>query len=109
MTTTTITELPYLARRVLRIVAEHSSICHHLLSKAAALDADMREQTDLLLQMRLITRQSPRHNFVVTDAGRECVKADAVAGPQKAEPRTFVRIGCYSGAELGYRGRQAAP
>ena len=112
MTTTTIAELPYLARRVLRIVAKHGSVCLEILRRSAALNgADLREQTNLLLALGLVTREGVHHNFVITDAGRECAEPhhvepvlEVVAAPQKAAPRTFVRAGSYSGAELGYRG-----
>ena len=110
--------LPYLARRVLRIVAEHQHINRNALTKQSDLTStELQTAIDVLLQHQLIVRAA--HCYDITKAGLDCVKPDrpstniADAGldcvkPDRpsthiAAPRNFTATGTYRGEELRHR------
>lgn len=69
---TQMTELPYLVRRVLRIVASHGRIKALQLELEADLDHGISSETSLLIMRRLIDRNQDG-TYSITDAGAECV------------------------------------
>jgi hypothetical protein len=76
-------DLPYLVRRVLRLVAQHSSIPELELEVLADLDQGIHSETSLLIMHGLIARR-PDRSYWVTEAGAECVKTD----PQRRADHT---------------------
>lgn len=70
-----IADLPYLARRVLRIVAAHQEIGVTALEREADLDRCMsaREQADLLILFGLVARSCCGQQYSITEAGALCV------------------------------------
>lgn len=69
---TTMEDLPYLARRVLRIVASHQSITSLELEVEADLDAGIHSETSLLMMFGLIQRNQ-NGTFSITVDGAQCV------------------------------------
>lgn len=71
-------ELPFLCRRVLRIVAENPRICHADLYLQADLGACPRPQADELILYGLIERQGQR--YTLTTAGLRCLQHSPAPG-----------------------------
>ncbi|MEP6770262.1 MAG: hypothetical protein ABI893_00585 [Polaromonas sp.] len=71
-TSTQMSELPYLVRRVLRIVCSHGSIKALQLEQEADLDCGISTETSLLIMRRLIDRNQDG-TYSITPAGVECV------------------------------------
>lgn len=69
---TAMTELPYLVRRVLRIVARHKIISAIDLDQSADLDEGIHSETSLLIMRGLIDRKQDG-TYSITPAGAECV------------------------------------
>ncbi|MDP3228477.1 MAG: hypothetical protein Q8N13_10950 [Acidovorax sp.] len=69
---TKMTDMPYLVRRVLRIIARHQVIKAIELEIEADLDHGISTETSLLIMRRLIDRNQDG-TYSITPAGAQCV------------------------------------
>ena len=79
----TMAELPYLVRRVLRLVGQHSSIPELELEVIADLDQGIHSETSLLLMQSLIARRADR-TYWITEAGEQCLRTDRTSTPSRS-------------------------
>ncbi|MES2685715.1 MAG: hypothetical protein V4706_02775 [Pseudomonadota bacterium] len=76
-------DLPFLARRVLRIVASHQSIAGLALEAEADLDAGIHSETSLLMMCGLIDRNKETGTYSITVGGAQCVANFKPPKPRK--------------------------